>query len=396
MQPRKKLALPIVIGISLILVGFVIFSGLLLGLFLFNSATDESGRGLRIRTLAELQFETSASPTVHLAPVREQESVPVAPVEASEEMVQPQLNADPGSAGQPAEPVSASSPAASRAAASAATTGSVTRLPSPTPTATPVATTGSVARSPLPTPTATPVPNTVSPTPTPSATATPVASPTSTARPSATSVPPSTDSPLITGRLLFDGVPAGQGVKLSLENQAYALVAETTVGSDGVYRFEKVPPSAQGYNVLFSQEANPQYQVDQVISWGWLGPVAVAGNDAIKLPDLDIALLGLEPTQPAPNAAFSAAAVTAGDPIDFRWSAYPQAAKYWVDLAQGEQMDLVWKSPSLQTTSVTFNGQTQSGAIQPGEYWWGVGARRKVGDYTLTVYGYVPVLLIDP
>jgi hypothetical protein len=178
-------------------------------------------------------------------------------------------------------------------------------------------------------------------------------------------------------------------VTLRLENQAYEQVGETRVASDGSYSFENVPPSAQGYNLLFHQEANPQYELEQVISWGWVGPVVVAADESVDLPELDIALLGLKPVSPAPNTSFSA-----GEPITFEWSAYPQAAAYWVDLVQGEDMRPIWKSVPLQSTSVTFDGQAQKGQLEPGEYWWGIGAKRDLGGYTLVVYGYLPVLQI--
>jgi hypothetical protein len=178
-------------------------------------------------------------------------------------------------------------------------------------------------------------------------------------------------------------------VTLKLENQAYEQVAQTTVAPDGSYSFENVPPSAGGYNIVFLQEANPQYALEQVISWGWIGPVVVTGNATANVPELDIALLGLKPVNPGPNASFPS-----GSSITFEWSAYPQASAYWVDLVQGEEMQLVWKSGPLQATSVTFNGPAAGGELEPGEYWWGVGARRNLGDYTLTVYGYLPVLLI--
>jgi hypothetical protein len=189
--------------------------------------------------------------------------------------------------------------------------------------------------------------------------------------------------------LLLNGVPVSGGVMLKLENQVYEQVAETVVASDGSFSFENVPPSDQGYNLLFQQEANPQYDLEQVISWGWMGPVVVAADESVNLPELDIALLGLRPVSPEPNASFSA-----GTSITFEWSAYPQATAYWVDVVQGEDMRPIWKSAPLQSTSVTFDSQKGRDQLEPGEYWWGIGAKRDLGDYVLVVYGYLPVLQI--
>ncbi len=247
--------------------------------------------------------------------------------------------------------------------ASAASIGGASPLPTPTPTSTPAASPSGVWG------------------------ATP--SPTSTVTTTPTTTPASSGPGRISGRLLFNGVPVNGAAKLILENQGYEQVDETSVASDGSFSFENVPPSAEGYNILFHQEANPEYELEQVISWGWIGPVVVAGNDTVNVPDMDIALLGLKPINPEPNASLST-----GVPITFEWSAYPQATVYWVDLVKGEEMQLIWKSAPLQSTSITFDGQVGGGELEPGEYWWGVGARRNLGEYTLTVYGYLPVLLI--
>jgi len=243
--------------------------------------------------------------------------------------------------------------------------------------------------SPIATPTFTPTPT---PTPSPTSSATHTVTPT----PSPTQSPTSTPVPgQITGRLLLNGAPAG-GVRLKLEDQGYTSIAETTTGPDGSYLFPSLPASSQGYTLLFAQAWNTQFDIKQVISWGWLGPITVKDNAVAELPDVDISLQGFEPTNPAPNAAFSAAAISGGDSILFEWSAYPQATTYWVDLVQEAEQAPIWSSSS-QTTSISFDGNLSNGSqIQPGEYWWGVGAQRQTGPYSLIVYGYLPVLVINP
>jgi hypothetical protein len=280
-----------------------------------------------------------------------------------------------------------------------------TDTPSPSSTATPVPShtpsddIPETMHSPVDTSTDTPVP---SPTPTlPSLvtdTPPPIGVPTST--PTTTDTPAPNPTPLapgrITGRVLLDGVPVGN-VALRLEDQAYNLISETTVGADGAYVFPDLAPSSEGYNVVFAQEQNAQYGIDQVVSWGWIGPMAVKDGDVIEAPDFEISLQGFEKINPEPNASFSAAALSAENPILFEWTAYPQADTYWVDLARGEEQEVVWQSTRVQATSLAFNGRVGNGThIQPGEYWWGVGARRELGSYVLTVYGYLPVFMIEP
>jgi hypothetical protein len=236
--------------------------------------------------------------------------------------------------------------------------------------------------------------------PTPSPVPTDGITPTSTPSPAPTDAPTPTPTPLtpgrITGRLLVDGAPVSEGVRLKLENQSYNVIAETTVGADGVYTFPDLEPSSQGYNVLFAQEWNSQYGTDQVVSWGWLGPVAVENGAVVELPDCDVSLLGFGQVSPEADATFSAAAISPENPITFEWAVYPQAVKYWVDLVRGEEQELVRQSV-VQATSFTFDGTLGNGShIQPGEHWWGVGARRELGPYKLTVYGYLPGLIIEP
>jgi hypothetical protein len=228
------------------------------------------------------------------------------------------------------------------------------------------------------------------PAPTDTPTYTPVPSPTPT--PTISPLPPGR----ITGRVLLNGTPVSEGVTLKLENRSYNVIAKTKVGADGVYAFTDLEASSEGYNVSFAQQWNSQYGTDQVVSWGWLGPVPVEDGAVIELPDFDISLLGFKQVNPEPDATFSAAAISPGNPITFEWTAYPQAVKYWVDVVRGEEQELVWQS-LIQATSFAFDGTVGNGAhIQPGEYWWGVGARRELGPYKLTVYGYLSGLIIEP
>jgi hypothetical protein len=245
-----------------------------------------------------------------------------------------------------------------------------------------------------------PLTDTSIPSPMPSPAPTDGLTPTPTPSPTPTDGLTPTPSPLppgrITGRLLLDGAPVSEGVTLKLESQSYDVIAETAVGADGVYAFPDLEPSSEGYNVVFAQEWNSQYETDQVVSWGWLGPVTVENGAAVELPDFDVSLLGFSQVNPGPDETFSAAALSPQNPITFEWAAYPQVVTYWMDLVRGEEQELVWQS-LIQATSFAFDGTMDNGAhIQAGEYWWGVGARRELGPYKLTVYGYLSGLIIKP
>ncbi len=402
MSLRKKRLILMIGGTSvLLLVGFVIVVGLIIGLVLWNYLTGESEpviKRLARRPVVYVQFDTPVAPA---SPVSNQPVQPVSDESASFLVVDAPTPMAPGSS-DTAVPLPANTAASSQpqAVAAASTNSSPGGAAASAPTATPTLSMASPLATPTPGPTATP---TTTPTPGPSHTPTstpgPNDTPTPTPTPTNTPAPTSTvQSPgSITGRVLLDGAPVSQGVRLKLEDASYKAVAETTVGTDGSYTFTGLSPSSQGYNVLFAQEWNSQYEMDEVISWGWLGPVAVGNGATVELPDFDIALQGFGQVSPEPNASFSAAAVSFADPIQFEWNAYPGATKYWVDLVRGEAQNVLWQSAPVQGTSLAFDGKLSNGShVEAGEYWWGVGARRELGSYTLAVYGYLPVLMIGP
>jgi hypothetical protein len=367
----------------LAIVGLVIIAGLAIGLGLIRPG--ERPAHLPVTT----PRRSSAAPVAYTVLAPTSAPLPNSTSTLSQISLLPTDESPPSPAGDtplvssvPAEgvvpsPTPTPDPSDAQAGAPPTTSAPGTSLPSPTPTLS-----SSSAGTPTPTLALTGTPG---PTPTPTSPTSPTNTP---------SVPGR-----IIGRVLLDGAPVSGGVTLKLEDQAYNLIAETTVGADGTYVFPDLQPSAEGYNVLFAQEWNTQYEIDQVISWGWIGPAAVENGADVQLPDLDISLLGFGQVKPAPNATFSAAALSSQNPILFEWTTYPQAATYWVDLARGEEeeQEVVWQSPLNQASSLAFDGTLGNGSrIQSGDYWWGVGARRDSGSYPLTVYGYLSVLRIEP
>jgi hypothetical protein len=197
--------------------------------------------------------------------------------------------------------------------------------------------------------------------------------------------------------VLLGGQPVAPGLVLLLEDQAFNQVATTVVGTGGVYRFRDVPPSPAGYNITFTWERNQGYSLDEVIAWGWIGPVAYDGQSALRLPDLEIALLGLGDITPEPDSTYSAAAIAPGTPLTFNWGSHPLAGEYWVDLLAGDSLERVWHTPTATETAATLEGQLDdSTRIEPGAYWWAAGGRGTVEGYGVTVYGQLAGLTITP
>ncbi len=243
-----------------------------------------------------------------------------------------------------------------------------------------------------PTPTQTPTKTT---TPKPGETRTATAIPSATPIPTetvmvATATPAPTNTPAstvgrITGRVVLNG-SAVDGITLQLEDQAYQQIAETKSSGGGGYSFADLPPSNEGYNVLFKQGANSSYE-KQSVSWGWIGPVALQAGSVAQLPDFEISIKDFKQTTPKDNASFSALDISANNPLKFEWTSYPNATKYWVDLAFDDAQLVVWQSPLVENTSVNFNGNLSDGKpIAVGNYWWGVGIQQKSGAYSLVVY----------
>jgi hypothetical protein len=207
----------------------------------------------------------------------------------------------------------------------------------------------------------------------------------------------------VTGRLVKDGAPVEAGVTVKLEDQAYAIVVTATTDARGLYTFANLTTPGllstpgPGFNVLFAQEWNEQYDVGDVVSWAWLGPLTISRGATVQVPDLEISLLGFEQVTPPSGASFSAGEISAQNPLTFEWALYPAASAYWVDLTKGDDLNRVWQSTLVDTTQVPFDGTLEDGShVTVDTYWWGVGARKDAGEYQLTVYGYLPTLAITP
>jgi hypothetical protein len=201
----------------------------------------------------------------------------------------------------------------------------------------------------------------------------------------------------VTGLVVRDGVPVEAGVAVKLEDQTYAIVVTATTDAQGFYTFANLSALGPGFNVLFAQEWNEQYDVGDVVSWAWMGPLTISRGTTVEVPDFEISLLGFEQVTPSSGDSFSASEISAQNPLTFEWAPYPAASVYWVDLTKGDDLNRVWQSTLVDTTHVDFDGTLEDDShVTADTYWWGVGARKGVGDYQLTVYGYLPTLLIAP
>jgi hypothetical protein len=210
------------------------------------------------------------------------------------------------------------------------------------------------------------------PLPPDSATETAPATTTSTATLVAT---PVLGSSAVQGRILLQGQVLNDSVVLTLENQDLNTTQQIT-SPGGEYTIYDLAPSTRGYSVLFSQDINPGLSIDQVVRWGMVRVSPVVAGEMTSLPDLEIGLLGMRPVTPLPEAVLTDQPITPLNPLRFEWTAYYSADQYWIELRSNRISAPVWDSGFISATSVDFNGTLWSGAaIQPGTYWWSVGAR---------------------
>lgn len=197
----------------------------------------------------------------------------------------------------------------------------------------------------------------------------------------------------VQGRILLRGDALDEAVRINIENLDLFTVQQITIPG-GDYAIYDLAPSVKGYSILFSQDINPGFSLDQVIRWGTVSASPVLSGEMVNLPDLEIGLLGLQPLVPLPDAVISTAPVSVLNPLRFVWAPYPSADEYWIELRSNRLSAPVWDSGFISATLVDFNGTLWSGAsIQPGTYWWSVGAR--LNERVMTISGPVWEFTLD-
>jgi hypothetical protein len=207
------------------------------------------------------------------------------------------------------------------------------------------------------------------------------------------SLTPQPQPGVILGKVFLNGMPLDRSITLVLENQDYLAVQKLSF-QKGEYRFDNLPASIEGYNILFSQENNPQFENGSVVSWAWIGPVSIRDGETREMPILDLSIQGLQPLSPSDGSIFKASSLQT-TPLVFEWQGVPTASRYWVDLFIGSSFQSVWQSDFISQPYVRFNGSFQSGErLAPGSYWWSVGMQ--IDDLSLTVVSPVAGFTLLP
>ncbi len=227
--------------------------------------------------------------------------------------------------------------------------------------------------TPLPTytPSITPIPTT------PSITSTPTITPTL-----------STGEIGITGRVLQYGTPMAN---LVVEFKDDVASRKSTTNNSGHYWFTSLAPGT-AFTLSFRKSDNNRLSpASEVAFLEIIEGNLRTGINPIDLPDLEVSLnlnnMMFELQSPADGATYSAAVISASNPIQFSWSLYNLGGVFRIELGPTGSDQPIWTSTQIASTNYMWDGTLNDGThITHGTYWWRVSATRSLVTYLEEVY----------
>lgn len=202
----------------------------------------------------------------------------------------------------------------------------------------------------------------------------------------------------VTGRILQNGTPVPSVIVEFADDTA---PRQSTTNPSGAYWFITLAPGTD-YTLTFYQADNPTLKPPlEITSLAWLKGKLLSNDDIIELPDMEISinLSGnlFELLSPDDQASVSAAAISASNPIQFKWSSYDQNGTYHIKLGPDGSDTPVWSSPEKTDDNLMWNGTLDDGThITQGTYWWRVAVTISLGNNTLVVYTQPFDLIFTP
>jgi hypothetical protein len=191
----------------------------------------------------------------------------------------------------------------------------------------------------------------------------------------------------VTGRVLQNGTAVANVVVEFADDVAQR---QATTNPGGHYWFVTLAPGTN-FTLKFNQFDNLGLTpTAEVASLAMIEGTLSTGATVIDLPDFEVSinlngmLFNLQ--TPADGITYSAAAISASNPIQFNWSLYNQGGSYKVQLGLNGSDVPVWSSSQLASTSYMWNGTLDDGAhITQGSYWWRVSVTKSLANYILVV-----------
>ena len=192
----------------------------------------------------------------------------------------------------------------------------------------------------------------------------------------------------VTGRVIKNGTPVANVV---VKFQDDIAPRQSTTNSGGHYWFTTLAPGTT-FSLTFNQGDNPQLTpAPEVASLAWIEGSLPTGINTIDLPDFEVStnLSGMifQLQIPGAGATYSAAVISASNPIQFIWSLYNQGVAYHVEVGQNTSDQPIWTSSEVVSNNLMWNGTLDDGThISQGAYWWRVAMTKPLGNYILVVY----------
>jgi hypothetical protein len=202
----------------------------------------------------------------------------------------------------------------------------------------------------------------------------------------------------VTGRVIQNGTPVENVV---VEFADDAPPRKGTSSSGGHYSFITLAPGTT-FTLAFKQVDNPQLtQVPEIAPLAWIEGTLPTGIDIIDLPDLEVSLnieeMNFELLTPVDGTTFSAAIISATNPIQFVWTLYNEGDSYYVELGANGSEEPLWISNETALTNWWWNGTLDDGShISVGAYWWHVAVKKTLGNYDLIVFTQKSDLVFSP
>jgi hypothetical protein len=192
----------------------------------------------------------------------------------------------------------------------------------------------------------------------------------------------------VTGRVLQNGTPLAN-VMVRFADDVTPRQAITNPG--GHYWFITLAPGTN-FTLTFDQSDNPRLTpTPEIASLVWVEGTLPTGVDIIDIPDFEVSVnlngMTFQLQTPIDGSSYSAAAISASNPLQFTWSLYSQGVTYKAQLGPNGSDKPIWSSSQLASTNLMWNGTLDDGThIPQGSFWWRISVTKSLANYTLIVF----------
>ncbi len=202
----------------------------------------------------------------------------------------------------------------------------------------------------------------------------------------------------VTGRVIQNGTPVANVVVVFADDVA---PRQASTDRGGHYWFITLAPGTN-FTLTFNQADNLRLTpTAEVASLAKIEGTLPTGVDTIDFPDFEVSLnlIGtlFELQTPVDGAAYSAAAISTSNPIQFNWSLYSLGGTYQVQVSPSGSDAPIFSTSQLATSSYMWNGTLDDGThITQGTYWWRVAVTKSLGSNIVMIFTQQFDLVFNP